>query len=310
MDNDTQPAGASAETNATPLSDALAGADRHQALERHETHREVGAAAEPPQPRTPPAPNPTPAAAPNPPAAPAASGGQAPPAGHAGEPDPASDPRAPKWYRDHMARVNRDLAAIRQENERLRTGRQPSPQPQPQPGQPEIPDPLEDPAGYRATIEQQFESRQRQFELRQTLSFSERFARREHGNEAFEECRAWLSTRPDLADYFVAQEDPWQSAMDYFKRERLAEEIGDDPNAWRERERARIRAELEAEMSGGDGGHASHTPARASMTTPARSAPPPPASSARSSSGGQDRDGRGRFAGPTPLNEVLGKRRG
>lgn len=313
MSTETHPAGESAES-ATPLAEALGGRDRHQTAETHEAFREAGVAPESepaasPEPAAPKAAKtsdqPAPKAETTPPAPPA-------PAGQAGDqPDPATAPKEPRWYREHMQKVNRELAAQRAEVERLRAGRQPQPQPQGQGQEPEFPDPVDDPAGFARYIRAETVREQQRFQLETKLDLSERFARQSHGSEAFEECQAWLSTKPELADWCVAQPDPWGAAFGQYQRERLAEEIGDDPNAWRERERERIRAELLAETTAGGGDEPRHTPARRSMTptAPTRDPPPAPASAVRSAAG-MERDGRGRFAGPTPIGAILTPRRG
>lgn len=298
MDTQTAPAAETAEFSATSITDAIGGTERHAPQERHTAEVEPGVAPEP-APAAQSSAQPAAKAAPAAPAAPTPA-----PAGQAGDPPTPEAPKEPKWYRDHLAKTNRELAAMRQENERLRAGRQPPPQERQRQEQSEIPDPIEDPAGYHAYITGDFNRRQQDFELRTTLSFSERFARQQHGHEAFEECQAWLTTKPELADWCVMQPDPWGAAFAQYTRDRLVEEIGDDPNAWRERETARIRAEVEAELNAGGGGQEpQHIPARRTMT-PARDAPPAPASSVRSAVG-VERDGRGRFQGQTPMGSIL-----
>lgn len=279
---------------ATSLTEALGGSERHQVQEIHEAEREVGAAPAA-QPAATPAPVPAKTSAQ--PAPTAATPAPA-PAGEAAP--PAADEKQPKWYREHMAKTNRELAATRAENERLRSGRQPPPQQRQDQPSPEFPDPVDDPTGYHNAVMSTFERRQQAFELQQTLKSSERWARREHGSEAFEETQAWLSTKPELADWCVMQPDPWGAAFSHYQKEKLAEEIGDDPNAWREQERQRIRAELEAELSAGR--EERHTPARS--MTPNRAPPPAPASTVRNA-GGLERDGRGKFTGPTPMSAAL-----
>jgi hypothetical protein len=211
------------------------------------------------------------------------------PAPQAAPASPAGDePKSPKWYREHMAQVARDRAAEQRELAELR-GRQPPPQTR------QDIDPLEDPQGFQQSVAQQFQT----FALQQTLTISERFARKEHGAELFEDAKAWLSTKPDIEAWAINQPDPWAAAITHFQREQLAEEIGNDPNAWREAEKARIRAEIEAEM----GRDTRHEPApRPAMNTTTRAAPPPPSSTVRSAA---PRDDNGRFAGPAPLKSIL-----
>ena len=254
MDTQTDPVAETTEFSATSISDALAGPERHAPQERHTTEREPGVAPEGDGAAMTDA---GPAAGPKPAKQTAQPGPKAatPPAGPAGE-GPQSDtttaPKEPKWYRDHMAQVNREraseraeLARTRAESERLR-GQGPRPATGGDPQAQALPDPVDDPQGFYDHVQTTFSRRQQEFELKTTLNFSERFARQTHGNEPFEECQAWLSTKPDLADWCVMQLDPWGAAFSQYQRDRLAEEIGDDPNAWREQERARIRAEVEA----------------------------------------------------------------
>jgi hypothetical protein len=280
----TPPAGDQAEI--TSLSDALAS--------RNEDRQEVGYD-EGPAPAVAPisAATPAPVAQPAAPAAPSAQ----PALQAASEASPAAqaEDRSPKWYRDHMAQVNRERQAERAEVERLRTV---APQPQRQAPQ-NLPDPLEDPQAYAHAIRAEMRRDQEIFQLTTTLNLSERFARQSHGGEAFEECKAWLSTKPDIEAWAIQQPDPWSAAFTQYNRERLSEEIGDDPNAWREKERQRIREELQAELAG-QSQEPQHNPAaRPPMT---RAAPPPPASGVRSAA---PRGGDRGFTGPTPLSEAL-----
>lgn len=293
MDNQDLPAGEAAATGATSLADVLspapAGNEPSGGAAPQVDATQAPAAAAPADPMSA---QPAQTAATTPPASPSA------PAAPAGEQDPATDPRSPRWFREHMQRVNRERAAERAELDRLRNqGGRPSPQ-HSQPQGPELPDPLEDPAGYAQALLGIANQRIQQTQLLTTLTISERFARQQHGNEEFETCKAWLSTRPDIEAWALQQPDPWGAAFTTYGRERLAEEIGEDPNAWREREREKLRAEILAEA-----GAATSQPAMTSAPQPHR-APPAPASTARST---QSRDPAGRFA-PTPLGDLLAKR--
>lgn len=217
------------------------------------------------------------------------------PAGNAGE----GERRDPRWYREDLQRRERERRALLEENERLRSGQQPAQRQQPRGDVPEFPDPLEDPQGHWSAVQGLVHSAT----LETRLYFSEGLARQKHGDDLFDEAYAWLDTKRDLQPVFMRQRDPWAAAIAHYQREKIAEEIGDDPNAWRERERERIRAEererLEAENGQRPSGMTAH------QQQQHRAAPPAPASTARSASVG--RDASGRFT-PTPLGELLGKR--
>lgn len=276
---DTPPAGEidTAETGATSLSDIFA--DRHQPQSVHEPHREVGAA---------PQEEPAPAAAPE--SAQPAPKAATTPAAPAGDPDPATDPKAPKWYREHMRKVNGELAALR-----ASTAAPQAPAPQPRPAAPAatLPNPAEDPQGYHDAVQRGLSSQFQRFQLETTLNFSERFLRQQHGAEAFEETKAWLSTKPDIEAWAIQQPDPWAAAYTQYTREKIADEIGDDPAAYRKRIEEEIRAEYEARSQARQD---QHIPASAPQM---RSAPPAPASTARSAA---PRDPQtGQFTGPAPL---------
>ncbi len=269
---------------------------RHERTLSHEPRREVGERqpVEDDEDDDEPVAAAAPAAAAAPGAQPAPQAATPPAAG--AEADPASDPKAPKWYRDHMRKMNAEVAADRAELARLRAGGAPATTTTPPAGQPRpqptpLPNPAEDPEGYHRAITGGFRSEMSRFRLETTLNLSERFARQQHGNEAFEETKAWLTTRPDLEDFFLTQPDPWGAAFSHYSREKLADEIGDDPNAWREKERQRIRDEILAEQ-----GAAPRDPAPAPQM---RAAPPAAASTARSAAPRDPQSGR--FTGPAPL---------
>jgi hypothetical protein len=295
---DTAPA---AETeNAEPASIADLVAERHQALPDHEAHKEVGED---------PDDEPAPAAAVVAKTAPAPVAEAAPAAKvEGGDFDAmASDPkfqewlqpRLPKFAREHIKTVNQTLAEARAEAERARAYVPPQPQPQRPAASAAttLPNPLEDPQGYYDAIvaqaRQEARQEQQRSELVQNLRSSERWARRDAGNETFEDCKAWLSTKPQLENMFLQEPDPWGSALAYYQRERLTEEIGDDPDAFKKRIEDAAIAAYEARLAE----QQQHIPARNPQM---RSAPPAAASTARSAA---PRDDSGRFA-PAPLTSL------
>lgn len=165
-----------------------------------------------------------------------------PPAETPQQPDPKPpEAKDPKWFRDAIkAREDRARQAERERDELRARVEQPAP------------------SQENLSPQEAFERQQMVF----NVSISERFARREHG-ALFEEAKVWLETRPDIEAWAVRQPDPWESAISLYRREKMAEEIGDNPEEWREKERARLREELMAEMGGGpQGGMTAAAPPR------------------------------------------------
>lgn len=256
------------ESGATPISDLLIS----ERPDRHEPHQEVGAAPQmapqEPQPSAQPAPTAeTAAPAPAPAPQPAQAGDQ-------------PENQGPKWYRDAIQKANREREQLRRENEALRR------QGQPQEASQERPDPVENPNDFYAYIEHQ--------RLVDRLERSEERLIDKHGEEVFAEVQAWLTAHPEIEAMAVRQRDPWRFAHSQFTKDNLANEIGDDPAAYKER----IRREILAEQEAARAADTQHIPAQPPQM---RSAPPPPASAARSAT---PRDSSGRFAGPTPLGDL------
>lgn len=276
-DNDTVPA---AETdNAEPKSPSIAELieTRHQALPDHERHLEIGETHQ------------TPAPAPEPvkEAAPAADSAQPAPKAET-PPDPAAKPEKeqPFWYRKEIEKERKARQAAERELEQAR--RQPAPQPQRQATEEDDPD--------RPLTRREVDAIRAQDALIGRLERSEDRFVDKHGEETFEKTRDWLATRPDIEEWALKQRDSWGAAFSQYRKEELAAEIGEDPAAWREKERLRIREELLAEQADRD----QHQPAQ--RTAPQmRSPPPPPASTARSAA---PRDEQGRFAGPADIRSL------
>lgn len=188
------------------------------------------------------------------------------------QPDPEVKPEAkpeaeqPFWYRKRLKEIEQRAKAAERRAEELEQQRQ----------APQMPDPQQDPRAYFET--------QRVF--MRLESSEDRFIDK-HGEAELEAVKEWLTTRPDIEAWAIQQRHPWGAAHQQYQREKFAAEIGDNPEAWREQERARIREEILSEMP----------------SAPMASQPriPTPASGARSvaSRGGPA------FAGPTPLGDIL-----
>jgi hypothetical protein len=196
------------------------------------------------------------------------------------EPAPAAaqepdDKSLPYWARQRVKAEKERARALEREVETLR-------QRQPQPQAAQLPDPYEAPEDFgRAVI-----NHAEQVAFNNHLNTSEMIARDRHGDNTVDEMLEWLSTRPDIGRWAMGQRNPYGAAIQHYQREKFADEIGNDPDKWREQERERIRQEVLAETSG-------------VQPQPHRPFTPAPASQARSARP------NGQWTGPTPLSTAL-----
>lgn len=198
-----------------------------------------------------------------------------------------------KNHQERAARLEGELAEVRRQYEEMKRAQQQPQQYQPPQPQQYIPDPAQDPAGYRAFLQQE----RQQDLLNERLNLSQAAAMREHGVEAVtaatEEFRAAMAQNPALQAQLYQQLDPYNWVMKQVEVLRLQREIGDDPKAWRERVIAEERAKWEAEFGGGQ-------PAAAAPVSPAARMPPSLAN-ARSAAPRAN----GAWSGPTPLEDIF-----
>lgn len=178
------------------------------------------------------------------------------------------------------------LAALHEERERrkeldrrLQALEHSQKPPEPEP----VPDMFEDPKGYTSYMEKRADQQARNARL----DLSEDIARMHYGDEAVD---AALEAMKPHAGTPIHQQvlnarNPYAELIKWHKTQKVAAEIG-DPDAWREAERARIKAEVEAELA-----------VKQVRDTPAPSLAGQPNLGAR----------RGpEWSGPTPLDKVLG----
>jgi hypothetical protein len=158
---------------------------------------------------------------------------------------------------------------------------------QPQ-AKPQYVDPLDDPKGFNDSLE----SRIKDVTFQITLNTSERFARQEHGEEVLAATNAWLMDPANQQALQQAKQsnDPWGDGVKAYKRSQAMAEIGEDPQAYRERVKAEIREQLEAEMS-----------AQSQPSTPAQSRP----SNFSAARNAGKRSGP-TWSGPASLDNLLG----
>jgi hypothetical protein len=186
-----------------------------------------------------------------------------------------------KDEKEKRQQYERELEAIRQREHQMQAQLAQYAQPQ------GLPDAYDDPQGFQAAIQQQIEQAQHQTRLQ----MSEMMARQAHGAETWEAANQWLHQNPSVVQQLTQSQDPCGDAVKEYKRHQAMQEIGDDPQAYRERVEAEIRERLEAEA------------AQASPQVPSQ---PVPANFASTRNAGQ-RKGPS-WAGPTSLEAALGQR--
>ena len=165
-------------------------------------------------------------------------------------------------WKQRAAKTEGENAELRRQLEALQRGAAPQPQqPQPQAQAPAtplwrlpevpIPNPLEDPNGYAQALLYEQTRRLEVDRFNHRLDQSEERARAKLGDETVDRLIADFRTWPQSAkDEIFAEKDAYAALHRRATALKLQQEMGDDPEQWREAERARIRAELEAEFGG------------------------------------------------------------
>lgn len=80
------------------------------------------------------------------------------------------------------------------------------------------------------------------------LNTSRFMAEKDFGADVVKEAFEFFDKNPALSHQFVDHPSPFHAAVEFYKRQRVADEIGADPEAYRTRLEAEIRAKLLAEM--------------------------------------------------------------
>lgn len=117
-------------------------------------------------------------------------------------------------------------------------------QPKPEPAK--TPDVFADPNAYT----QHMQNQTNQAVTATTLNMSELMARDAYGDEKVDQAFAALEKSRDRFAYQRIMQDkhPYRALVNWHGQQQLLAEIGNDPDAWREKERERIRAEIEADV--------------------------------------------------------------
>lgn len=138
-----------------------------------------------------------------------------------------------------------ELQSLRDELNQMKGQLQarPAPQPAPQQQQPQIPNPATDPEGYHAFMQTQQAASMQNTQL----NMSEMMVRQTLGDEAVNEAFSVLNQHPQrdlLLSQFKQTSHPWGQMMSWYKQQKLVSEIGDDPEAYKQK----LKEELLAEM--------------------------------------------------------------
>jgi len=101
----------------------------------------------------------------------------------------------------------------------------------------------------------QFERSQFQAALVNSRLQQSRFlAERDFGADLVNEAYAFYDKNPQLSHQFMDHPSPFHAAVDFYKKQKLADEIGGDPEAWKTKQlegmKEQLRQELLAEMQG------------------------------------------------------------
>lgn len=193
--------------------------------------------------------------------------------------------RALEDERRKRQELERQIATLQQQ---VVPARQ-QPPPQQMPAQP--PDMFADPDGYTAWVMQNAYTaavqRAQHEAINRELNRSERRARKKHGDDIVD-AALQAATRIGINQSFVEEDDPYDALLDWFGSYQVAA----NPQAAREKLKAEIMAEMGITLPNGQ------------SRQPAQQKAPVPRSLASTASG-QPRDDRGRFQGPTPLEDLL-----
>ncbi|MGB1215738.1 MAG: hypothetical protein ACPG4X_20375 [Pikeienuella sp.] len=196
------------------------------------------------------------------------------------EPDAPAEPAAEvvEDPRDkELAGLKAALSETRGEMRALKAANQPAPEPVP------LPDVLDDPQGYNNHVADQMA----QAVYQQKLDTSKFMAVEKYGQEAVDEAYAYFNDRPAETAAFAAHPSPFHAAVEAYQRNKVATEIGNDPEAFKAKLRAEIMAEINAQRVAENVAQVGNAPSLASEPNlGSRSTPA--------------------WSGPTPLNNLLG----
>ncbi|ARO14428.1 hypothetical protein BVG79_01082 [Ketogulonicigenium robustum] len=81
------------------------------------------------------------------------------------------------------------------------------------------------------------------------LQQSRFFAEREFGKEIVDETMAYFNAHPQESQRFLGEPSPFHAAVEFYKKQKVAAEIGDNPEGYASKLREQIKQEILAEMA-------------------------------------------------------------
>lgn len=149
----------------------------------------------------------------------------------------------------HRAQLaEREAQLLRQQLQQFYEAQQRQQQPPPQPI-----DPVSQPEAAFALLQQQqatIAQQMQEMALHQRANTSEMLARSKHGDQVVDQAID-SAVKAGLNQHFLRQPDPYRALIDWHSSQRIAQEIGNDPNAYKQKIAAEVRAQILAEMRAG-----------------------------------------------------------
>jgi hypothetical protein len=203
-------------------------------------------------------------------------------------------------------KFNERYAALEAQLNQFRNNQQFQPRPQAEAPKPP-PDFFENPdAAFQARLQEALSPLQ-QGQTSIVENFSRMMASDKHGeetvNKAYQDLQSRVNANPAAmrATYqrIMQSQHPYGELVKWHKEQSALSTYGDDPEAWRNSERERIRAEILAEAQGGQ--------PNGQQQTPQQQVPQNMPNSFAGSRNNGPRSTPG-FSGPKPLSEIMGGR--
>lgn len=159
------------------------------------------------------------------------------PAAHEEKPTATVPLEALLEEREKRQKAQREADELRQWRTQIEAEKQPKP------------DFFDNPDAAMSQLQQQVQKEI----IKSKLQTSRFHAEREYGAEEVADAYAWFDQNPEHSASLLNEPSPFHAAVEYYKRQKALQEIGNDPLAWRkqfeEDARAKVRAEIEAEYA-------------------------------------------------------------